>query len=956
MSALEWRIISELYRSKNMPATQKLGFNSDFLRGEPEAAQIFDFMRAWYWNPDTQGQLPSLQAIKRQWPSFRLLKSDKTDSGELETLLKECKGLVLDADVRSLVEYFGELVDDDPRTAISIMQSHLSRISYAEQQNAGFSLKEIANDVEAHYHGAATGSIYGIPWPWEMLTADTLGKNLEDFIVLYGRMKSMKCVCEGQRIMMADGSLCPIEEVPERTSVPSYTEESGLVRRAEARRVTSGTKQCVEVITKSGLRLRTSDEHLYMVPGGGYRRVRELEPGDFVATIRNLPPWSARGGLTSEEADILGLLIGDGNYTGSEVQYTTEDEEILSHLKTLSKHFGAEVVDGGRDIEYRITTPKGERNPILGLLRAEGIHGQKSEDKRAPERIFRSSRHAIGVFLARLIDTDGGVPEKTVRWNSSSRLLLEDVQHLLMRFGIRGTIGEVTTNIGTQAYTLNVYSQEQHRLLWTHVGRHMLLSRKREALRRLARLKVKEKRNLDSIPYSDALLAKIYKAKGDRRWPYYLCKSKLFTKKNRMSRKLLKELAEFYDSDELRKEADTDIIWEQIKSIEPIGQVPCYDICIEDGKDPNFVVEGFVVHNTWCLLVNAMQDFFFHKKRVLVWSREMNRQKMSLRCGSILGKVDYQCLKDGSLPEPLYDQAIQAIRMMAAMHDKSMETLAKMKDGTYDGSQRVPDLFIVSGRHAPMTFEGLDAVVRAFDPDIVYLDSMYHLNCDDGKKARSEPERQRALAVCAKQKAIDWAIPIVAAVQGNRDSEKHYGETLGDIGWTDALAQEADLIIRVLYSEGVPPFDDDYEGYWKQIQQNAERKSGERSGRMRLMMSEAAKKRFRRTKSSVPKRVEQKFDRLPKKERKSAELFLMMGGNREGTLDGFSIHCIPGYLWDVSRENVKPSEAQEILEAKEGKQKQSSSSTKKGKGEKKRGKVPRVVDPGDAGDSFSGLS
>jgi replicative DNA helicase len=543
MAAIEWRVVSELLRSKDMLSVQRLGFNMDHLSGEPEAAQIFDYVRKWYHDPDTFREFPTMASIKRRWPSFQM--TGKSDAGTLRTLMQDCKGLALEADVRSLASYFQELVDDDPQKAIEIMQSHLSRLAYLNQPATGFSIQEIVESVEDQYLGAQSGAIYGIPWAWECLTADTLGKNPEDFIVIYARMKSMK---------------------------------------------------------------------------------------------------------------------------------------------------------------------------------------------------------------------------------------------------------------------------------------------------------------------------------------------------------------------------------------------------------------------TWILLINAMLDYLVHRRRVLVWSREMSRKKTALRCGSILGRVDYQCLKNGTLPVPLYKQAMMGMKAMAAKWDKSRKALEEIRKGTYE-IKNIPDLLIVSGRGAPRDLETMDAIVEAFNPDIVYLDSMYHLDTAAGKLSRSEPERQRHLSVNVKQRAIDWGLPIVATVQGNRDAEKTYGDTLSDIGWTDSLGQEADYIMRVLYKKGPDLHEDEYEGYWdalaKKVRAPENGAPKQRSGRMRLGMSAAAKKKFGRSLDGVPRKVQAKLvDRIPTEPRKSAELFLMAGGNREGVLEGFSIRCVPGYIWDVTRPNITPKEVKDIFDP-----------PKKGDGKGKGRREEKYIDPvKNAGQSFSGMS
>jgi len=893
MASLEWRVINELIRSKDMNSVCKIGFNSDHLAGEPEAAQIFDFIRQWYHSNQTHGQFPTMATIKRRWPSF--LKTGDYDKGNLRTLLAECKAAAVASDLRSLSSYFQELVEnqsDDPELIIKTMQSQLSKTLYSAQHTSGFSVREIADSVKAQYESAGAGTIYGIPWVWDSLTQDTLGKHKEDFIVIYGRMKSMKCIAAGERIMMSNGALVPIEHVPEETTVPSYTERTGHIRRADAKRVCSGIKPCVEVETESGLRLRSGDEHLYMVPGHGYKRISHLKPGDYIATARRLPGWTSSSNLSPEDGHMLGLLVGSGSYDSNAVQFKNEDPEILVRLAVHVARWNCEIHTTKSPIEHRIirnrSDPDGEFNNILDLLKQLKIHGQKDTLKRAPEELFTASKQTIAAFIGGLIDANGCISSTLLSVSSVSRDLLADVQALLMRFGVRGYVKEALA----KTYQLYVYSKELNLILNEEIGPYLCLSRKQNSLTSLAKA---------------------------------------------------------FDSKKIEK-ATNDIIWEQIISIRDIGNLPCYDICITDGQDPNFVIEGFIVHNTWILLVNAVTDYVVNKRRVLIWSREMNQQKMALRAGSILANVDYQMLKNGTLPFPLYDKAMSGLGAMVHAMERTKAGLLRLeKEHDYEENGG-SDLFIVCGRNAPRSLEAFDAVVRAFNPDIVYLDSMYHMDCASMLKMKSDHERQRELAVQIKQRAVDWGIPVLATTQANREGDKTHGETMIDVGRTDALAQEADLILRVLHRMGPEPSENDYEGYWDQLKNNnspqEQKHAVKRNGRMQLSINRVAAAMFSRS-DGVPQKVTAKFDRLPKEPRKAAELFLMVGGNREGVLEGISFRCIPGYTWGPER-IVTKKEVKEIFSDK-GEQASHGGGHKK---LKKGSREFKPLDPTEVGASF----
>jgi replicative DNA helicase len=306
---------------------------------------------------------------------------------------------------------------------------------------------------------------------------------------------------------------------------------------------------------------------------------------------------------------------------------------------------------------------------------------------------------------------------------------------------------------------------------------------------------------------------------------------------------------------------------------------------------------------TWIMLISAIEDYMRHKRRVLVWSREMDEKKMSLRAGSLLAKADYQCLKRGGLPPAVHKRAMKTLHELA-------DNMARTKEEIEEGAVKdVPDLIFMCGRRAPKTLEALEGAVQAYNPDIVYLDSFYHLECEKTAKLRSDHDRQRTLAEEIKQHALDWEIPIVGTTQANRDGEKTHGENMADVARSDAIAREADLILRILYKKGPDLFEDDYEGFWK-MQEMGET---EHADEKRAPGPKLRRKTKARTK--IPKKIEDQFLKN-RKPRKSAEIGIALSGNREGTMDAFLLKVAPGvYGWgkDVLREDLPAKELKKIF-------------------------------------------
>lgn len=192
MAALEHRILTQLLIDGTLQEALQVGLMEEEFR-DVEAKRIWRDLRSHWFHPTTYNTLPTLAAIQRKYPSFRRTAAEsEKEKGALRALIRELKVSSYEADVRGLASYFQELVDTDPHDAAEVMLKHLSELLCRREKKEAIGIADILSIGEGHYEDAKKGLIYGMPWPWAALTADTLGKNPGDFIVMYSRMKQMK--------------------------------------------------------------------------------------------------------------------------------------------------------------------------------------------------------------------------------------------------------------------------------------------------------------------------------------------------------------------------------------------------------------------------------------------------------------------------------------------------------------------------------------------------------------------------------------------------------------------------------------------------------------------------------------------------------------------------------------------------------------------------------------------
>src|SRR5690606_29549952 len=100
------------------------------------------------------------------------------------------------------------------------------------------------------------------------------------------------------------------------------------------------------------------------------------------------------------------------------------------------------------------------------------------------------------------------------------------------------------------------------------------------------------------------------------------------------------------------------IIWDEVTSVEYVGQESTYDLQVLDG-DPNFVASDIVVHNSTLLMGLAANIVFQQQKPVLYVDTEMRTEEVQLRLLSHLSQVPEKLIKTGRFIEnELYANAV----------------------------------------------------------------------------------------------------------------------------------------------------------------------------------------------------------------------------------------------------------------------------------------------------------
>ena len=376
----------------------------------------------------------------------------------------------------------------------------------------------------------------------------------------------------------------------------------------------SGTKEVFRLRLASGREVKATANHPFLT-FSGWTPLGELGVGDRLAIPRRIPAPMAVGlGWSEHRLGLLAHLIGDGCAIKKQpVHYTSNDPENLEFVETAADaEFAITPRRVAQQTWWHVYLPApvhcthGRGNPIHDWFRELGIEYRGAHDKRLPSALFAASDEEICLFLKHLWATDGcvwlprGKSAAKVYYASSSRELADGVAHLLARLGIVARIRQVEKAAYAPGYHVIVADASSLRTFCKRVGVH---GRRGQTARELGALLAGRptNTNVDTVPLGVWDLVKSERVRAgltEREFQTAIgtnyCGTTLY--KSCPSRERLMRCADALNSEALREIASSDVFWDKVISIEPLGAQPVYDATVKETH--NFVANGINLHNS----------------------------------------------------------------------------------------------------------------------------------------------------------------------------------------------------------------------------------------------------------------------------------------------------------------------------------------------------------------------
>lgn len=425
------------------------------------------------------------------------------------------------------------------------------------------------------------------------------------------------------------GNRVPVEELykSKKAHLVTMTNDYKLTPHFTNEILDNGIKEVFRVTTKTGRHIDATSNHP-LFTAKGWTAIEYLKTGDKVALAGNLG-YFGNHEMNMNEIKLLAYMIGDGNYTTNAIRFCNSNKDIIDELERAVNYFDCELVQykSGRDIDYNIVKKfnrnnKNYPNTIKELLESHEMFGDKAHFKKIPSDIFKLSKNDTALFLSRLYATDGWAHAKNnkqvIGYGSVSRTLLSDMQHLLLKFGINSYINykpDKRKEDGGSYHNLLITNSNDVIKFYKEIG----IFSKEEACKKAFESAI------DNNKYDTYLPKEILEFVEEDRKRQGLSKADL-CKSNPNSRlrlnydiqrTRLNEFAKILKNEDLENFSQGDFIFDEIVSIESIGEMQTYDLSVP--MTMNFVAEDFITHNTETMVVEMLYQVFNNKNfRVLM--------------------------------------------------------------------------------------------------------------------------------------------------------------------------------------------------------------------------------------------------------------------------------------------------------------------------------------------------
>ncbi len=681
--------------------------------------------------------------------------------------------------------------ETDADVALDRAEQLIFNISQRHARSDFSPLREILSDYmnkldQLHEH---RGMIVGVPTGFADLDRLTGGLQKSDLIILAARPAVGKCLTAHTLIDdPSTGERLTIEAcVQRRLSTVYGISEEGKVRPTTITDwIDSGIQPCYRVQTRTGRMVEVTGHHPFLTVYG-WTPLHDLRVGQCIGVPRAVTVFGTNESWPLDMVRLLAYFIAEGGLTRSLPRFTNTDPVIIEDFKQIiATHFPACAIKQYK-ITYAVAQPRNKgtraimpKNPVTLWLQQLGLMNKLAKDKFFPSCVWTWSRRYLAEFLRALMSCDGsiyavsGTPR--IEFTVASQQLAADVHHAFIRFGLSAFYGQTSYGAWRVAVTNpDSVKRYQEEIGW--IGEkstrfseytHVVSSR----LGNFGHAPQETWRIIQSAAQQQGMpLVELARRSGETTKYGKYAGYNPHTKRS-IPRYRLAAYAEVLNNPILRRAASPHVYWDDIVSIEPIGEHQVYDLTVPDGA--NFIAQDVFVHNTSLALSLAHNTAIKHQSSVAIFSLEMSKEQLVQRLLSMDAGIDQQRLRTGWIEDDEWERIVYA-----------MGTLSEANIWI-DDTAGISTVEMRSKARRLQAERGIDLII------VDYLQLMQSVASGSGKRNENRVQEISEISRNLKGLARELNMPVLALAQLSRAVESRQSKVpqLSDLRESGCLAGE----------------------------------------------------------------------------------------------------------------------------------------------------------------------
>lgn len=180
--------MGKIIQTKDFHTLTKLQIDESYFTS-PEVREVYRYLRSVYFDPNSHGDVPSIDMVRLHFPSFPF----NTPDDSVAILCNMLRKARMKAELLKLSQELQLIAEKDPIEGIAIVRAESAKLASLAEVGTDLPISAAYDALLERYETVQQAhGLLGIPYPWPQLNEETQGMQGSQFIVLFGRPKSMK--------------------------------------------------------------------------------------------------------------------------------------------------------------------------------------------------------------------------------------------------------------------------------------------------------------------------------------------------------------------------------------------------------------------------------------------------------------------------------------------------------------------------------------------------------------------------------------------------------------------------------------------------------------------------------------------------------------------------------------------------------------------------------------------